>query len=133
MFPPQPRPGETLHPLYRMLIEDVANSLSRHATFAVTAPHSSFDVADTGDRERLAALRSGYLVTGFLVPGSQKMALRLTRNPGDEIIWAAQVQAIFYNTMRLARPAQRATLPAAVFQAEWADLERQLDVLLAEC
>ncbi|MFC2250868.1 BTAD domain-containing putative transcriptional regulator [Labrys portucalensis] len=90
LFPPQPRPGETLHPLYRMLIEDVANSLSRHATFAVTAPHSSFDVADTGDRERLAALRSGYLVTGFLVPGSQKMALRLTRNPGDEIIWAAE-------------------------------------------
>ncbi|OCC05917.1 hypothetical protein BA190_05825 [Labrys sp. WJW] len=90
LFPPQPRPGETLHPLYRMLIEDVANSLSRHATFAVTAPHSSFDVADTGDRERLAALRSGYLVTGFLVPGSEKMALRLTRNPGDEIIWAAE-------------------------------------------
>ena len=49
-----------------------------------------------------------------------------------ESIWAAQLQAIFYNTMRLARPAQRATLSAAVFQAEWADLERQLDGLLAE-
>jgi transposase len=49
-----------------------------------------------------------------------------------ESIWAAQVQAIFYNAMRLARPAHRATLSAAVFQAEWADLERQLDVLLAE-
>ena len=47
-------------------------------------------------------------------------------------IWAAQLQAIFYNTMRLAHPAHRATLSAAVFQAEWADLERQLDVLLAE-
>ncbi|PRH88925.1 SARP family transcriptional regulator [Labrys okinawensis] len=97
LFPPQPRPGETLHPLYRMLIEDVANSLSRHATFAVTAPHSSFDVADSGDRERLAALRSGYLVTGFLVPGSQKMALRLTRNPGDEIIWATEYQVELEN------------------------------------
>src|SRR5215211_2015788 len=49
-----------------------------------------------------------------------------------ESIWAAQVQAIFYNTMRLAHPAHRATLSAAVFQAEWADLERQLDLLLAE-
>ncbi len=49
-----------------------------------------------------------------------------------ESIWAAQLQAIFYNTMRLAHPAHRATLSAAVFQAEWADLERQLDVLLAE-
>ena len=49
-----------------------------------------------------------------------------------ESIWAAQLQAIFYNTMRLAHPAHRASLPATVFQAEWADLERQLDLLLAE-
>jgi transposase len=49
-----------------------------------------------------------------------------------ESIWAAQLQAIFYNTMRLAHPAHRASVSAAVFQAEWADLERQLDVLLAE-
>ncbi len=49
-----------------------------------------------------------------------------------ESIWAAQLQAIFYNTMRLAQGAHRATLSAAVFQAEWADLERQLDLLLAE-
>jgi hypothetical protein len=31
-----------------------------------------------------------------------------------ESIWAAQLQAIFYNTMRLAQPAHRATLSAAV-------------------
>jgi hypothetical protein len=42
------------------------------------------------------------------------------------------LQAIFYNTLRLAQPAHRATLSAAEFQAEWADLERQLKVLLAE-
>jgi transposase len=50
----------------------------------------------------------------------------------QESIWAAQVQAIFYNTMRLAQGARRATVPAAVFQAEWDDLERQLDILLSE-
>jgi transposase len=49
-----------------------------------------------------------------------------------ESIWAAQVQAIFYNTMRLAHPALRANRAAAPFQAEWVDLERQLDDLLAE-
>ena len=49
-----------------------------------------------------------------------------------ESVWAAQVQALFYNTMRLAHPAQRARVPALAFEAEWADLERQLDVLLAE-
>jgi transposase len=49
-----------------------------------------------------------------------------------ESIWAAQLQALFYNTMRLAHPAQRAKLSSAVFQAEWTDLERQLDVLLDE-
>ena len=51
---------------------------------------------------------------------------------GDDMVWAAQVQAIFYNTMRLAHPAQRATVPAAMFAAEWRDLEGQLDDLLAE-
>jgi transposase len=49
-----------------------------------------------------------------------------------ESVWAAQVQALFYNTMRLAHPAQRARVSAVAFAAEWTDLERQLDVLLAE-
>jgi transposase len=49
-----------------------------------------------------------------------------------ESVWAAQVQAIFYNTMRLAHPAHRASVAAVAFAAEWADLERQLDLLLAE-
>jgi transposase len=50
----------------------------------------------------------------------------------DEIIWAAQVQAIFYNTMRLAHPERRVVVPQALFEAEWRDLERQLDDLLTE-
>jgi transposase len=51
---------------------------------------------------------------------------------GEELVWAAQVQAIFYNTLRLAHPERRARVPWAVFEAEWRDLERQLDDLLAE-
>ena len=50
----------------------------------------------------------------------------------QDSVWAAQLQALFYNTLRLAHPAQRASMAAAAFQAEWADLERQLDALLAE-
>jgi transposase len=50
----------------------------------------------------------------------------------DEIIWAAQVQAIFYNTMRLAQPQRRVVVPRALFEAEWRDLERQLDDQLSE-
>lgn len=50
----------------------------------------------------------------------------------DESIWAAQMQAIFYNVMRLAHPSHRATIPPAIFQAEHRDLERQLAILLAE-
>ena len=47
-----------------------------------------------------------------------------------ESIWAAHVQALFYNTMRLA--ARRTLLGASVFAAERADLERQMDRVLAE-
>lgn len=49
-----------------------------------------------------------------------------------ESIWAAQVQAIFYNTLRLANPGRRASLPDEVVAAERADLECCLDHLLAE-
>lgn len=49
-----------------------------------------------------------------------------------ESIWAAQMQAIFYNAMRLAPAADRAKVVDATFQAEWVDLERQLDGLLSE-
>lgn len=90
LFPPKALPGHELHFLYRALIEDVANDLSRHRTFAVIAPHSSFDVADSPDTERLVALRSGYVVSGFMLPDGEHMALRLTRQPGAEIIWAAE-------------------------------------------
>jgi len=90
LFPPRALSGQTLHPLHRALIEDIANDLSRHRTFAVVAPHSSFGVADSPDNERIAALRSGYLISGFMVPSGDQMALRLTRQPGDEIIWAAE-------------------------------------------
>ena len=51
---------------------------------------------------------------------------------GDEIVWAAQMQAIFYNAMRLAQPQHRASLAAEEFMAEWRDLERQVDELVAE-
>jgi transposase len=50
----------------------------------------------------------------------------------DEMVWAAQVQAIFYNTMRLAHSERRAVVPRAMFEAEWQDLERQVDDLVAE-
>jgi len=49
----------------------------------------------------------------------------------DEMVWAAQMQALFYNAMRLA-PQRRATLPPDEFLAEWRDLERQVDDLVAE-
>jgi DNA-binding SARP family transcriptional activator/tetratricopeptide (TPR) repeat protein len=90
LFPPRALPGQMLHPLHRALIEDIANDLSRHRSFTVVAPHSSFGVADAPDSERVAALRTGYLISGFMVPGGDQMALRLTRQPGDEIIWAAE-------------------------------------------
>lgn len=90
LFPPAPAPGQVLHPLHRALIEDVADNLSRHRTFAVIAPYSSFAVAETPDAERLAALKSGYFISGFMTPGIEQLALRLTRRPGDEIIWAAE-------------------------------------------
>lgn len=90
LFPPKALAGDQLHYLHRALIEDVANDLSRHRTFAVIAPHSSFEVADSPDAERLAALRSGYLISGFMLPDGEHMALRLTRQPGAEIIWAAE-------------------------------------------
>ncbi|WP_413990193.1 BTAD domain-containing putative transcriptional regulator [Labrys okinawensis] len=90
LFPPKPLPGQILDPLHRALIEDVANDLSRHRTFAVVAPHSSFGVAEAFDSDRMAALRSGYLISGFMVPSGGQMALRLIRQPGHEIIWAAE-------------------------------------------
>lgn len=90
LFPPTPLPGQVLHPLHRALIEDVADNLSRHRTFAVIAPHSSFAVADSPDAERFAALKSGYFISGFMTPGAEQLALRLTRRPGEEIIWAAE-------------------------------------------
>ncbi|WP_448956377.1 BTAD domain-containing putative transcriptional regulator [Labrys neptuniae] len=92
LFPPRPVPGTDLHPLHRALIEDVANDLSRHRTFAVLAPHSSFRAAEGGDAELLSALRSAYFITGFIVPGSEYLALRLTRQPDNEIVWAAEYQ-----------------------------------------
>lgn len=92
LFPPEPLPGRPLHPLHRTLIKDVANDLSRHRTFAVLATHSSFRVAEDPNSERLAALRSGYMVSGFMIPGGEQMALRLTRQPEGEIIWAAEYQ-----------------------------------------
>jgi transposase len=51
---------------------------------------------------------------------------------GDARVWAAQMQAVFYNVMRLAQPQRRASLPSEEFAAEWRDLERQLDDLVAE-
>jgi transposase len=51
---------------------------------------------------------------------------------GDEMVWAAQMQALFYNAMRLAQPQRRALLPPDEFLAEWRDLERQVDDLVVE-
>ena len=51
---------------------------------------------------------------------------------GDEMAWAAQLQAVFFNVMRLAQPQRRARLPPEEFVAEWRDLERQVDDLMAE-
>lgn len=90
LFPPKPLPDQTLHTLHRALIEDVANDLSRHRTFTVIAPHSSFGVADAADAERLAVLKTGYLITSYVLPGEEHLALRLVKQPGDEIVWAAE-------------------------------------------
>ena len=49
---------------------------------------------------------------------------------GDEIVWAAQMQAVFYNAMRLTQ--RRGSIRGDEFLAEWRDLERQVDELVAE-
>ena len=49
---------------------------------------------------------------------------------GDEIVWAAQMQAVLYNAMRLAQ--RRGSVRGDEFLAEWRDLEGQVDALVAE-
>ncbi len=49
---------------------------------------------------------------------------------GDEMVWAAQMQAVFANAMRLAH--RRGSVREDEFVAEWRDLERQVDDLVAE-
>ena len=49
---------------------------------------------------------------------------------GDEMVWAAQMQAVFSNAMRLAH--RRGSVREDEFVAEWRDLERQVDALVAE-
>ncbi|PRH88929.1 SARP family transcriptional regulator [Labrys okinawensis] len=90
LFPPMTVLGNQLHVLHRALIEDVANNLSRHRTFAVIAPYSSFEVADATEEERATRLKVQYAISGYILPGVDQLALRLTRHPGAEIIWAAE-------------------------------------------
>ena len=49
---------------------------------------------------------------------------------GDEIVWAAQMQAVLYNALRLAH--RRGSVRGDEFLAEWRDLEGQVDALVAE-
>lgn len=90
LLPPNPTMGEECDPLARVLVEEVANDLSRYRTFAVVAPHSSFGAVDLHEPERLDALRNRYLVSSFMVPGEPSLALRLELYPGREILWAAE-------------------------------------------
>ncbi|MDZ5454726.1 BTAD domain-containing putative transcriptional regulator [Labrys sedimenti] len=90
LLPPNPTMAEECDPLARVLVEEVANDLSRYRTFAVVAPHSSFGAVDLREPERLDALRNRYLVSSFMVPGDPSLALRLELYPGREILWAAE-------------------------------------------
>ncbi|GAB2177876.1 BTAD domain-containing putative transcriptional regulator [Dongia sp. agr-C8] len=80
--------------IVRALIEDVANELTRYRTFAVLAPHSSFQVAhDSGLPVDNAALRAGYTISGFLrrEAAIETLTLRLVKCSSQEILWALEI------------------------------------------
>ena len=90
-------PGWTAAPerteLLKVLIEDVANELARHRTFAVLAPHSSFQVDhDSGVPRKNGILRADYTVSGFVKPrgSGESLALRMVNCARQEIVWAAE-------------------------------------------
>ncbi len=81
-------PGErTL--LVRYMLADVANALARYRSFVVLAPHSSFLLNAEDGVLRTPARCVDYVVSSFLVPGTNpKLSLRLVDQKSHEIIWA---------------------------------------------
>jgi DNA-binding SARP family transcriptional activator/TolB-like protein len=80
-------------PLMRALIEDVANELARYRSFTVLAPHSSMQVDhDSGVPSDNSRLKMDYTIGGFLKSSASgdRLALRLVRLAGAEIVWAGE-------------------------------------------
>ena len=80
--------------IFRALIEDVANELTRYRTFTVLAPHSSFKINhDSGLPVDNGTLRAAYTVSGFLRSGGggDILSLRLVKCADQEVLWALEL------------------------------------------
>ncbi len=90
-MPPRLLGSESDKSLLRALIDDVANGLSRYRTITVLAIHSSYQIAkDATPEQRLAEFNVGYRVSGFVVPDSKALTLRLEHVRSGEIVWSAE-------------------------------------------
>ena len=79
--------------LLRALVEDIANELARYRTFAVVAPHSSFQSQhDSGMPIERGSLRADYTVSGFVKPVTPEpvLALRMVKCADGTISWAGE-------------------------------------------
>lgn len=79
--------------LLRALVEDIANELTRYRTFAVVAPHSSFQIQhDSGMPLERGPLRADYTVSGFVKPTTPApvLALRMVKCADGTISWAGE-------------------------------------------
>jgi DNA-binding SARP family transcriptional activator len=90
--PLQVTAGERID-LLRALVEDIANELARYRTFAVMAPHSSFQTRhDSGMPLERGPLRADYTVSGFVKPTAPApvLALRMVKCADGTISWAGE-------------------------------------------
>jgi len=79
--------------LYRALLADVADGLSRYRTFVVLAPHSSYAIADGSAQKPASLLDADFHVSSALGLDGEHLALRLTHAESDQIVWAARYSA----------------------------------------
>lgn len=107
--------------LLDMLVEDVANELSRFRTFTMLAPHSSYQLGHTRDMPLSGCpFGSDYQVSGFVKP-ERRLSLRLTRVSDAEIVWAGE-----FSVARAALLSSFSTLCRLIAQELSAGIEREL-------
>ena len=108
-------------PLLDMLIEDVANELSRFRTFSMLAPYSTYQLGDEwGMQLGGCPFQSDYQISGLVKP-EQRLSLRLTRLATSEIVWAGE-----FSVAREALLSSFSTLCRLVAQELSAGIEREL-------